>query len=163
LGWVFVYEHDLAGEQKDGKLGRNDIGLFKSNTQRHLPVTLRTYLKSGHLHTWYSEYTKNYRDALAHRISLYVPPSILGGTDLEKYREFEAQQQTLDLTKFENLKIYEEIMEQQRQLGQSSPFFAHSYSEDGWPVFLHAQIIADYKTVEEIINMFCKHFEPKAP
>jgi hypothetical protein len=162
LGWVFVFEHDLLGKRKDGKLERNDVGLFKRETQIRLPEALRTYLQSDHLRAWYSEYSKNYRDALAHRIPLYVPPSILSGADQEKYLELEAQLLTLDLTEYENRKIYDDILEQQKQLGQASPFFAHSVGEEGRPVFLHAQVIADYATIEEVVTKFCEYFEPNA-
>lgn len=162
LGWVFAFENDLVGKSEDGKLQRTDIGLFNRKTQMRLPDALRTYLQSDHWRAWYSEYSKNYRDALAHRIPLYVPRSILRGADQEKYREFEVQLQTLDLTKHENLEIYGDILEQQKRLGQASPFFAHSTGEEGRPVFLHAQVIADYATIEEVVNMFCEHFEPKS-
>lgn len=162
LGWVFAFEHDLLGEPKDGKLGRNDIGLFNRKNQIRLPDPLRKYLQSDHLRAWYAEYSKNYRDALAHRIPLYVPPSVLSGADQEKYLELEAQLQTLDLTKYENFEIYDDILEQQKQLGQASPLFAHSVGEKGRPVFLHAQVIADYATIEEVVKRFCEHFEPKA-
>jgi hypothetical protein len=114
------------------------------------------------LRVWYSEYSKNYRDALAHRIPLYVPPSVLSGADREKYLELEAQLQTLDLTKYENFEIYEDIIEQQKQLGRASPFFAHSVGEEGRPMFLHAQVLADYATTEEVVQRFCEHFKPKA-
>ncbi len=160
LGWVFAFEHDLLGDPKDGKLGRNDIGLFKRKNQIRLPDPLRKYLQSGHLRAWYSEYSKNYRDALAHRIPLYVPPSVLSGAVQEKYLELEAQLQTLDLTKYENFEIYDDILEQQKQLGQASPLFAHSVGEKGRPMFLHAQVIADYATIEEVVKRFCEHFEP---
>ena len=67
----------------------------------------------------------------------------------------------MDFTKYENFDIYDDILEQQKQLGQASPFFAHSAGEEGRPMFLHAQIIADYATIEEVVKKFCEHFEPK--
>lgn len=160
LGWVFAFEYDLVGEPKKGKLGRYDIGLLNKKTQSHLPDRLQGYLQSEHLQKWYSEYSKNYRDALAHRIPLYVPPSVLSPADQEKYLELEAQKQTLDLTKYENLEIYGDILEQQKQLGQACPIFAHSINEKN-SVYLHAQIFADYATIEEVVTKFCSYFEPK--
>lgn len=158
LGWVFAFEHDLVGKPKEMKLRRIDIGLFNPKTQSYLPKTLCTYLNSNRMRTWHSEYSKNYRDALAHRIPLYVAPSLLIGADLEKYNEFEVQLQNLNLTKDENLETYKKILEKQRQLGQASPFFAHSDGEKGRPVYLHAQVIADYATIEEIVIKFCEQF-----
>ncbi len=160
LGWVFAFEYDLVGEQKKGKLSRNDIGIFYKETQTHLSDRLSTYLKSQDLQDWYSKYSKNYRDALAHRIPLYVPPALLTPADELTYRKLQAQLQTLDPTKHDDLKTYDDIEAQQRQLGQASPFFAHSIGEKGKPVHLHAQVIVDYKTIEEVITKFCKFFEP---
>jgi hypothetical protein len=162
LGWVFVFENELLGEPTEGKLGRNEVGLFNRKTQSRLPDALRTYLQSERLQNWYSVYSKNYRDALAHRIPLYVPPFVLSGADQEKYLELEAQLQALDRTVHDNFAIYDDILERQKQLGQASPFFVHSVGEEDHPVFLHAQVIADYATIEEIVNNFGEHFETKA-
>src|SRR3546814_11603884 len=54
-------------------LNRNDIGLRpKSKKVRaSLPQELQDYL-SGH-DEWF-RYLENYRDALAHRVPLYIPP-----------------------------------------------------------------------------------------
>lgn len=161
LAWVFAFEYNLVGEPKTGKLGRFDIGLFNEKTQSHLSDRLRTYLKSQDLQNWHSEYSKNYRDALAHRIPLYVPPSVLKPAEQKKYLELETQIQTLDLTKYENLEIYGAILGQQSELGQASPFFAQSGGEKGLPVFLHAQVLTDYATIEEVVTKFCEYFEPK--
>jgi hypothetical protein len=161
LAWVFAFEYDLTGEPKNGKLGQFDIGLFNKKTQSHLSDRLRNYLKAQDLQNWHSEYSKNYRDALAHRIPLYVPPSVLNPAEQKKYFELETQIQTLDLTKYENLEIYGAILEQQMILGQASPFFAQSGGEKSRPVFLHTQVLADYATIEEVVTMFCEHFEPK--
>jgi hypothetical protein len=43
------------------------------------------------MQTWYTEYSKNYRDALAHRIPLYVPPSALNKEEQEEYMLLEKQ------------------------------------------------------------------------
>lgn len=75
LGWVFIVENNLLGSSKEGKLAKKDIGLFNKKTQPYLPEKLRTYLNTEQMKKWYSEYARNYRDALAHRIPLYVPPS----------------------------------------------------------------------------------------
>jgi hypothetical protein len=159
LGWVFVFEHDLLGQRKHGKLERNDVGLFQTETQKRLPEALQTYLQSDRLSNWYSDYSKNYRDALAHRIPLYVPPSIFSPVDSDKYLELEAQLQRLDLTEHKDLEIYGDILQQQERLGRPSPWFVHSVGEDARPVFLHAQVIADYATIEEVVAKYCEYFE----
>lgn len=69
--WAFVFRHELL-EQVGG---RTNVGLFKSATQRSLPPQLRDYLTSEDIGSWQDKYLKGYRDALAHRIPLYIPPA----------------------------------------------------------------------------------------
>ena len=77
---------------------------------------------------------------------------------MEKYLQLETQ-----LQKCENLDLYDHILEQQNQLGEASLVFAQSVGEEGRPVLLHAQVIADYATIREVFEMFCEHCDPKAP
>ncbi|MCP4406614.1 MAG: hypothetical protein GY807_02425 [Gammaproteobacteria bacterium] len=162
LGWVTAYEYDLFGNPKEGKLGRKDIGLFNGKNQSHLPKPLRKYLQSGYLRDWYSKYSKEYRDALAHRIPLYVPPALLFKGDMKKLKQLETRKATLDLNKLEDIELHNDILDQINKLGEANPFFTHSYSEGSQQMYMHAQVITDYATIEEVVNKFCEHFEPKA-
>lgn len=161
LGWVFVYENDLFGSSKEGKLGKNDIGLFNIKTQSRLPDDFRTYLNTERIKRWYSEYSKNYRDALAHRIPAYVPPFTLNREEQEKYLALDAQIHALDIGLYDNLSICDQLREKQKELGKPSLFFTHSFAEGSQPMLLHAQVIIDYMTVEEILNSFCENMRPK--
>ena len=156
LGWIFVFENDLSGSPKKGKINKHGVGLFNEKTQEHLRHELNEYLKSDRMQSWYSEYSKNYRDALAHRIPLYVPPSALNEDEQQKYIEFEKQ--LLDFSSSEAISQHDEIIEKQSQLGRACPLFAHSLSEGNKPLFLHAQVIADFMTIDEIVNKFCDYF-----
>lgn len=155
LGWVFAYETNLIVNPDSGKLRKRDIGLFNRKTQEFLPEPLRAYLRSERLKDWHSEYSKNYRDALAHRIPLYVPPAVLVGNDQKEYLRLEEEMQTLDFASAEDRDSYDQMLNKQKSLGESTPFFAHSLDEGCRPVMLHAQLICDYLTIEEIIRRFC--------
>ena len=159
LGLVFAFEYALLGGPKDGRLQLRDIGMFKRNMQKRLPDQLRTYLQSDHICAWYTEYSKIYRDAVAHRIPLYIPPSIIVGEARKLYLELEARLQDLDLSNRGNLQTYKDILEQQKRLGTASPVFVHSEREEGRPMYLHAQVIADYATVEEVTSKCCKYYK----
>jgi len=37
LGCIFVFENELLGEPTEGKLGRNQVGLFNRKTQSRMP------------------------------------------------------------------------------------------------------------------------------
>lgn len=161
LGWAFVFENDLLGSSKEGILGKKDIGLFNKKTQSRLPEKLCTYLNTERMKKWYSEYAQNYRDALAHRIPLYVPPFVLNREEEKKYRALEDQIHALDLSVSANFAIYDQLREKQKELGRASLFFMHSFDEGSHPRLLHAQVIIDYLTVEEILNSFCENMWTK--
>jgi len=158
LGWIFAYEYDLVKNNNDGKLKKHDVGIFNKKTQIFLPEPLRAYLTSERLVAWYSEYSKNYRDTLAHRIPLYVPPAVLKKKEQEQYYALQKEIDELDLSQLENHAIYEKSTSKQKSLGQVAPFFAHSLEEGCRPVMLHAQVVCDYLTLEEIISKFCDEF-----
>lgn len=159
LGWVFAYEAGLVKNYNGGKLQKHDVGIFNKKTQIFLPERLVTYLSSKRLVAWYSEYCKNYRDTLAHRIPLYVPPAILNKKEQEQYFAIQKEIDELDLSRLENHAIYEKRTSKQKALGQVAPFFAHSLEEGCRPVMLHAQVVCDYLTVEEIISKSCDEFK----
>jgi hypothetical protein len=158
LGWVFVYENDLLGKTEDGKIDKKGVGLFNRRTQDHLKIELKNYLNSDPIKSWNEDYSKNYRDSLAHRIPLYVPPSVLNKSEENEFKDLEGQIQTLDFWNPADITKYDELCKRQEKLGKASLFFAHSLNEDSRPVYFHAQIIADYLTVEEIIYKFCGNF-----
>lgn len=77
---------------------------------------------------WYREHLQNFRDSLSHRVPLYVPPMCIDPKDFP------------DTT------------------GRVCGFFVHSLSECGSHVALHAQVVTDFNTIEEIIEKFCEMF-----
>lgn len=161
LAWVFIFENNLLGRPRDGKVSRNGVGLFSSSTQEHLPKELNDYLTSEPIESWYIDYSKTYRDSLAHRIPLYVPPTLLNKEDEKSFRDIEEQKQNLDFSKETDRKKYDELNDSQKKIGQASHFFSDTLSEGCAPAYIHAQILADFVTVEEVISMFCETFKIK--
>jgi hypothetical protein len=80
--WAYVLRHNL--EEKIGD--RRKIGLFMTPTRKHLPEVLTSYLTGTETTMWYEKYVKPFRDALAHRIPLYIPPAELTHEEAELYR-----------------------------------------------------------------------------
>ncbi len=64
--------------------------------------------------------------------------------------------QTLSYEK--DLKRIEEIQRERADLGTSNPLFVHSFSENARPLYLHPQLIADFRTVEEILYQVMANF-----
>lgn len=116
LAWVFVYENDLFGNPKEGKIDKHGVGLFNEKTQTHFKPDLNEYLKSNSIQSWHAEYVKNYRDALAHRIPLYVPPVALNDEEKEEYILLEKQ--LWDFSSLESILKNDEILEKQSNLGR---------------------------------------------
>ena len=153
LAWVFTYENDLLG-----KIPRSRVGLFNKETQFFFKTELNGYLNSNTIKLWYETYSKSYRDSLAHRIPLYVPPSLLNKDEEKEYQNIEEQIQALDFSKERDTDKHDELRNKRQALGRVSHFFAHSLNEGSRPVYLHAQVLSDFMTVEEVIDKFCKNF-----
>ena len=158
LAWAFVLRHDLEAKIGD----RRGIGIFLKSTQQHLPSVLNTYLTSKTMVTWHKDYLKNYRDALAHRIPLYIPPSVFTPEEGERFNALE--QEKLDCLNSRNLDRFDQIRVEQAALGSPCFMFLHSFEGEGSPkpVQLHPQMLCDAKTVLEFGALYFSHWHEHA-
>ncbi|MBL8808191.1 MAG: hypothetical protein JNN22_15205 [Rhodospirillales bacterium] len=154
LAWAWVLETGL--KKANGRdLSRRDIGLGKGCTlvRNSLPGELRT--KIVEFDPWF-EYLEDFRHALAHRIPPYFPPSIIRSADIEKYRKIE---HLISVNLREgNLAAYAETLARHRALEKFSGILTHSHSEGVRPVFFHAQVLADFATIEDLSKNFIEAF-----
>jgi len=67
LAWVIVHEKAVS-------LRRSAVGLYQERTQAILTDRFREYLNTEKISSWHNDHLKEFRDELAHRIPLYVPP-----------------------------------------------------------------------------------------
>jgi hypothetical protein len=122
------------------------IGLRTTNTLVRTSLTedLRRYLES--IAAWF-EYLEDYRHALAHRIPLYIPPFAIAPNNEDRYHELEAAITQLiiqgDLAEADARK------KERDSLKFFRPFIVHSWSQ-AKPMEFHAQMLADFKTIEAI-------------
>jgi hypothetical protein len=169
LAWVYFLERNVAiikptevlsyrDELKRGSaIRRSDVGIFLRKSHEHFPDEVRSYLTSDAMTAWHQAYAKNYRDALAHQIPLYVPPSIVPSEYGDLYVQFDAAMKKGD---FESAyPLYEEII----CAGDLCPAFAYSLSGEAPAVPLHPQIIVDAKTAMQAISMLRPHLQEVAP
>lgn len=156
--WSFVHLHQLEGDVG----GRLNVDMFKSRTQRFLPQVIQQHLQSKALVRWHSEYLKNYRDALAHRIPLYIPPATLTPVEQERYDELEVQR--FGLIQTQQWQQLEEMIAEQDALGRPCFAFLHSFAEDQAlrPILIHPQMLSDASTVVEFGNLFLAHWRERA-
>jgi hypothetical protein len=153
--WVVWHRDGLQQQVKE----RRDVGLFNPKFQSHLPATLRAHLDLPATKRWHVEYLKNYRDALAHRIPVYLPPSQMTSEQGERYRQ-------LEFAKIERLRAmdvdgFKKLEEEQTALEQPCFMFLHSFAEDGGsrPVYLHPQLLTDAMTLLEFGKVFLDALE----
>lgn len=152
--WCFVYMHHL--EANVG--GRLNVDVFKIRTQQFFPQPLQKYLQSETIARWHSAYLKNYRDALAHRIPLYIPPASLTPAEQERYEALEAKR--LAFAQKHEWRQSDKVAAEQDALGRPCFAFLHSASEDGVlrPILIHPQMLSDASTVVEFGNLFLAHW-----
>jgi hypothetical protein len=131
------------------------VGLYQEKTQEHLTEEFRHYLNSEHMKKWYEEYLKNYRDALSHRIPLYVPPKTL--TPEQESQVKQVENKIADCYKSCDLDMIEKLRKEQDGIGDICFFIRHGFSESK-SIVLHAQLIADFHTIEEIVEKYCEMF-----
>ncbi|MFH1022337.1 MAG: hypothetical protein V1809_03005 [Planctomycetota bacterium] len=154
LAWSFVLRHEL--ELKIGD--RKKIGFFSESTQKYLPPKLKDYLNSSTTVTWHKEYLKNYRDAMAHRIPLYIPPAVFTPEEGDRYAELE--QAKAESIRHQDWDRIGQIKTEQARLGSACLVFLHSFSDDARPrpIYLHPQMLCDAKTVLEFCLLYLVHW-----
>jgi hypothetical protein len=141
--WAFVLRHELMPAIGDHR----NIGMFKAATQRLLPSPLREYVTSPEISDWQDKYLKGYRDALAHRVPLYIPPAAWTPQDAERYQELE--QEKIACIRNRQWEQLDRAWAEQDAVGLAYPVFLHEFSEDerARPVYLHPQLLSDSATV----------------
>jgi len=84
IAWIVAFEHGIYIDNNNRQVNRGDVCLLgKKRFKRYIPAKLKSYLNQQHIKDWYNQYSKNFRDALAHRIPLYIPPAILTPDEAE--------------------------------------------------------------------------------
>lgn len=155
--WAFVFRHDLL--EKVG--GKHGVGLFHKNTAKYCPEPLKNYLSSNTIIEWRERYLKSFRDALAHRIPLYIPPAEFTAEEGEQYSQMESLK--IELIKGMRWQELEETYEKQAQIGRPSFVFLHSYEEEPpKPVLFHPQVLSDGLAIIEFGSLYLKHWETSA-
>lgn len=91
------------------------------------------------------EHVIEYRDALAHRIPLYIPPGGVPTRNVEAYNDFSVRMNDeADPLEWERLST------DQDKLLIFQPMMTHSIRETTARYPFHVQMIADFLTIEEM-------------
>jgi hypothetical protein len=148
LAWIWVYEKGVTND--DGtELDLKRVGLGKSYKQvrRSFSKHFLNYLESRQ--AWF-DHIKEFRDSLAHRIPLYIPPYVVFEDNHQEYNRLE--QEMGKALKRADFVEYDRLESEQKKLGVFRPWMTHSQTEGAPSVVFHTQLLADYNTVDEFGN-----------
>ncbi|MBS7808872.1 hypothetical protein [Variovorax sp. PCZ-1] len=154
LAWAFVIRHDLMPKLKTV----NNVGMFTKHVKAFLPQAISHYLYSETMSAWSKNYLKNYRDSLAHRIPLYIPPAVLSNEQADRYIELD-RQEIVNLRE-RKWNALDEIRAERDLLGGPSFMFLNSLSngESSQAIRLHPQLLCDAATLIEFSRVFFNHW-----
>lgn len=154
LAWVYVMEKNMISKIKNGRIG---VSLFKKSTQEYLPTSLCEYLRSETMTNWHKDYSQDYRDALAHRIPLYIPPFTVTAEEQARWQDLDSQ--VVEAMKERDPDRMEALSAEKNAIGTISAMYLHaiSDSEHSRPVFLHPQVVCDALTAIELIKQVRQH------
>ena len=146
LAWIWVCEKPVL--TADGKkLISFDVGLGPKckKVRGSFSEEFLTYLDSRQ--DWVDNHLKCFRDSLAHRIPLYIPPYIITPETVDEYNKLEMQ--SGEATRKADFKKYDEIQATQKKLGIFRPWMTHSAKDNSPTVVFHEQLLCDYNTIDE--------------
>jgi len=143
LAWVWVYEKGL-----DGKIRRNSVGLRAKHAEVRstLSASFQDYLVK--LDSWL-EYIIEYRDALAHRIPVYVPPGGVPVRHVDAYNTLERDIQEALYVRGDPDE-YDRLLQEQNKLLVFQPLITHSITETTAHFAFHVQMVVDFMTIDEM-------------
>lgn len=145
VAWIWVNEKQPM--QPNGRpWRRNQVGILagQADLRATFSAPFRAYLESRD--DWFG-HLKDFRDALAHRIPLYIPPFAVDPADADRYQDLEVRAQAALAAG--DLVTHEQLSRASRALARFSPVMVHALGETP-PVVFHYQLLADASTIIEI-------------
>ena len=152
IAWVLFHEMDI--KNGDGTpLDQRDVGLGKKPLRKKLSAQFRAYLDGKK--DWLANLI-SFRDSLAHRIPLYIPPYAIPKPNQIKYDELE-KAKWVEPAKSDP-KEYERLKAEQLKLCQFIPGMMHSIF-DSPQVEFHSQLLNDYVTIDDYVRTMLEELD----
>lgn len=149
IAWIWVHERNIR--RPDGTpLRPTDVGLGANYriVRSNLTQGFQSYLDQRA--RWFA-HLKDFRDALAHRIPLYIPPFSIDPAVADRFRELE--QVSVAALFAGQIDEYERLRDEQMALRHFSPIMTHSLIAGAPHVVFHPQLLADFNTIEELVGV----------
>jgi hypothetical protein len=145
LAWMWVCEKAVM-DKSGAELKPKAVGLWKNYKQVRdsMSSKFREFLDSRE--PWF-EHLKGFRDSLAHRIPLYIPPYVVRQSELDEHNRLE-QEATEAMNQLDFAR-YDRARDDQKKLGEFRPWMTHSFHEQSPHIIFHGQLLSDYSTIDE--------------
>lgn len=143
LAWMFVHEKGVT--KPDGTaLEPQGVSLGAKAVRARFSKEFNAYIDSQD--DWFKG-IKDFRDALAHRIPLYIPPFIVTPDVVDEYNRLERE--SGEAMRAGKLEEYDRLQAEQKKLGRFRPWMNQSRTENTPSIVFHPQLLADFNTVDE--------------
>lgn len=161
IAWVVV--HDAGGLAETVK-SPHAVGLFRKELVAYMSPPLRSFVDRPDIGRWYAEHLKEFRDAIAHRLPVYLPPYEVAAADMPAYEylQREAQEALISGDAAREQAAVKAIDELKR--------VSYRYGQEARPdgsvlaPFVHAQLVADIATVLTAVRAYVDGWlPPEAP
>jgi hypothetical protein len=144
LAWIWVEEKPVTDKNGD-LLDRMRVGLGKKSTEVRDSFSPDFVAYLDKRQPWV-DHLKGFRDALAHRIPLYIPPFIVDPKLVDEFDRLE-EESVAALGRLDSER-YDRLLAQQKALGFYRPWMTHSASEKAGVIQFHSQMLADCLTID---------------
>lgn len=146
LAWIWIQDRELKkGDGTDIPDGWVGLGPKNKLIRESFSQEFQEYLAS--MNDWFG-YLADFRHSLAHRIPLYIPPAVVTQSNYDAYQEIEDRK--VEALKRHDFAENDRLTIEQAKLTTFRPWIQHSLREGVKPIVFHAQMIADFMTIEEL-------------
>lgn len=149
IAWIWVSERDVR-LPTGAPLLPKQIGLGPGypKVRDALTPRFRDYLdqRAG----WFNQ-LKDYRDALAHRIPLYIPPYMVDPRDADHFDALGCE--AVEALRAHDFDGYERLTDEKMGLARFRPVMAHSLTAQANVVIFHYQLLSDFGTIGEMAGV----------
>ena len=140
LAWIWTYEKPVLNTQGNA-LPNAWVGFKRKHTHLRQSVSDETRAVLEGADAWF-DFLEVFRDALAHRIPLYIPPFTMTEEAIRECNAFHAEV----MAEGWSLENHNRVMARTREMGRFEPLMAHSVLARDRVLF-HPQMINDLSTV----------------
>jgi hypothetical protein len=148
LAWIWVCKKPVL--DKEGKsLDPMKVGLGKKNKEVRATFSVEFNAYLNERQKWV-DHLKDFRDSLAHRVPLYIPPYMVDPKNADEYARLEKE--SWEALRRRDIHTHERLQDAQRKLCFFRPWMTHSFSEESPKAIFHSQVVIDYLTIDEFGN-----------